>query len=205
MRVRTALVGVLTTATMALAAPAALADPVAGSAGVRISAETGKAAAKPSYETWIQDVTAVTTQLETYLNGRLTGTGRTAIVLDIDNTTLETAYHPGVTIPAIPPVLKAVKLAKQKGAAVFFVTNRPYVLGLPTEGNLKQVGYPVDGLYLRPWFNFEPTEKVKTDARIAIEKLGYTIVANVGNNTWDLAGGHAEKTFKLPDYDGALD
>ncbi|GAA4027149.1 HAD family acid phosphatase [Allokutzneria multivorans] len=164
------------------------------------------AAEKPSYATWISDVAVVATQLETYLGSRLTSAGeKTAITLDIDNTTLETAYNPALTTPAIKSMLKAVRLAKSKGAAVFFVTNRPEVLGLPTKANLVDVDYPVDGLYLRPWFNFEPTEKVKTDARKAIEAKGYTIVANVGNNTWDLAGGHAERTFKLPDYDGALD
>jgi hypothetical protein len=46
---------------------------------------------------------------------------------------------------------------------------------------------------------------MKTNARIAIENSGYTIVANVGNSATDLAGGHAERTFKLPDYDGQLD
>ncbi|WHT20073.1 HAD family acid phosphatase [Crossiella sp. CA-258035] len=196
MRLRSALVGAITVAALGLGTPAALAAP---------AAPAEAAAAKPPYETWIRDVTVVTGQLTTYLDGRLPGGGKKAVVFDIDNTTLETAYNFGVPTPAIPPVLKAAKRAREQGAAIFFVTNRPYVLGLPTEDNLKRVGYPVDGLYLRPWFNFDPTEKVKTEARISIEKLGYTIVANVGNNTWDLVGGHAERTFKLPDYDGALD
>ncbi|MBP2474939.1 putative secreted acid phosphatase [Crossiella equi] len=195
---RTVLVGAMTVAALGLGAPAALAAPAP-------AAPASAAAEKPPYETWIRDVTAVTTQLEAYLNTRLPTAGKPALVFDIDNTTLETAYNPALTTPAIKPVLAAAKLAKSKGAAIFFVTNRPYVLGLPTEANLKSVGYPVDGLHLRPWFNFEPTEKVKTDARIAIENQGFTIVANIGNNTWDLVGGHAERTFKLPDYNGALD
>ncbi|MCK2238046.1 MULTISPECIES: HAD family acid phosphatase [unclassified Crossiella] len=193
---RSALVGMITVAALGLGAPAALAAPTAPA---RVAAD------KPPYETWIRDVTAVTTQLSAYLDSRLPGGGKKAVVFDIDNTTLETAYNFGIPTPAIPPVLAAAKRARQQGASIFFVTNRPYLLGLPTEDNLKRVGYAVDGLYLRPWFNFDPTEKVKTDARIAIEKQGYTIVANVGNNTWDLTGGHAERTFKLPDYNGALD
>ncbi|SDM94128.1 HAD family acid phosphatase [Allokutzneria albata] len=180
---------------------------VAAALGVATpAAAVATPAGKPSYETWISDVGVIAEQLEGYLTSRLTTPGeKTAITLDIDNTTLETAYHPQLTTPAIKSMLKAVRLAKSKGAAVFFITNRPEALGLPTKANLVDVDYPVDGLYLRPWFNFEPTEKVKTDARKAVEAKGYKIVANVGNNTWDLAGGHAERTFKLPDYNGALD
>jgi predicted secreted acid phosphatase len=162
-------------------------------------------AAAPPYAAWIADVTVVTTQATDYLDQRLPGQGgRAAIVLDIDNTSLETYYSGGITTPAVKPVLSVATLAKAKGAAVFFVTDRTELIEWPTEGNLVTVGYPVDGLYLRPLFNFDPVQANKTKARIAIEQAGYTIVANIGNNRTDLDGGHAERTFKLPDYDGAL-
>ena len=32
-----------------------------------------------------------------------------------------------------------------------------------------------------------------------IEQMGYTIIANVGDQPSDLIGGHAEKMFLLPD------
>ena len=48
-------------------------------------------------------------------------------------------------------------------------------------------------------------QRYKTAKRIEIEQQGYTIVASIGNSATDLAGGHAERTFKLPDYNGALD
>jgi len=163
------------------------------------------ALALPSYETWITDVTAVSGTAASYLRTRLPDpTTRTAIVLDIDNTALQTTYRPAITTPATDPVLAVARQAAASGAAVFFVTARPEVLGWPTEGNLKAVGYPVTGLYLRPWFNFDPDEKLKTDARTAIERQGYRIVANIGNNDSDLVGGHADRTFKLPDYDKQL-
>jgi hypothetical protein len=38
----------------------------------------------------------------------------------------------------------------------------------------------------------------KTPIRERIEKEGYTIIANVGDQSSDLAGGHAEMTFLLP-------
>jgi hypothetical protein len=70
--------------------------------------------------------------------------------------------------------------------------------------NLRAEEYPFDGIYLRPWFNTQSDQALKTAARTAIESRGYRIVANIGNSASDLAGGHAERTFKLPDYDGQL-
>ncbi|WP_346197467.1 HAD family acid phosphatase [Couchioplanes caeruleus] len=52
---------------------------------------------------------------------------------------------------------------------------------------------------------FQRHQTLKTNARIAIERRGYTIVASIGNSATDLGGGHAERTFKLPDYNGQLD
>jgi predicted secreted acid phosphatase len=167
------------------------------------TAEAAPAAA-PSESVWIADVTAVTDQATAYLQQRLATPGKNAIVLDIDNTSLESYYHPAWTTPATPPVLALAKLAKADGAAVFFVTDRTELIRLVTQDNLTQVGYPVDGLSMRPLFNFDPVQVNKTKARAAIEAQGYTIVANIGNNTTDLDGGHAERTFKLPDYGGAL-
>jgi acid phosphatase len=38
----------------------------------------------------------------------------------------------------------------------------------------------------------------KAPERAKIEMKGYTIIANVGDQPSDLAGGHAERTFQLP-------
>jgi len=38
----------------------------------------------------------------------------------------------------------------------------------------------------------------KSEARAAITKQGYTIIASIGDQYSDLKGGYAEKTFKLP-------
>ncbi|WP_158882257.1 HAD family acid phosphatase [Amycolatopsis anabasis] len=173
-----------------------------------LSAPAASAApALPPYETWVADVRAVTEPASAYLTERLGRPGgKPAIVLDIDNTSLETKYHfDAFTVPALPPTLDLVRRAKNQGAAVFFVTGRPDFLRALTKSNLDRVGYPVDGLYLRPALSPDPLNVPKTKARIAIEELGYTIVANIGNNDTDLVGGHAERTFKLPDYDGQLD
>ncbi|CCE07932.1 exported hypothetical protein [Bradyrhizobium sp. STM 3843] len=38
----------------------------------------------------------------------------------------------------------------------------------------------------------------KTSKRVDIESRGFTIIASIGDQKSDLAGGHAEMTFKLP-------
>jgi HAD superfamily, subfamily IIIB (Acid phosphatase) len=151
------------------------------------------AATLPPYTTWIEDVTGVADEAADYLDDRLPDAAvKPAIVLDIDNTALQTQYRPGLASPATGPILEVARQARADGAAVFFVTARPEILRLQTQANM------------RPWFDTRSDQALKTDARTAIEQQGYTIVANIGNNDSDLAGGHAERTFKLPDYDGRL-
>jgi hypothetical protein len=174
--------------------------------GARNSSDhTAASLALPPYQTWLDDVAAVADQAEQYLDDRLPDSpAHPAIVLDIDNTSLQTAYRPGLTSPATPGIREAAQQAADAGAAVFFVTARPEILRWQSEANLRGQGYPFTGIYLRPWFNTQPDQVLKTAARTAIESRGYTIVANIGNSPSDLAGGHAERTFKLPDYDGQL-
>ncbi|WP_067548117.1 HAD family acid phosphatase [Nocardia crassostreae] len=162
----------------------------------------------PSYAQWIADVTVVAEQARAYLETRLPSGGNPAIVFDIDNTTLETQYNPSPITPAIPVMLQLAKWADGQGAAIIFVTGRPALMNLYTQLNLSAVGYPVEKLYGSPLTTLSAgsagLEEYKTASRIDIESDGYTIVANIGNSASDLAGGHAERTFKLPDYDGAL-
>lgn len=55
------------------------------------------------------------------------------------------------------------------------------------------------GLYLEAnGFRYASAADFKTPQRERIEKDGYTIIANVGDQPSDLAGGHAEMTFLLP-------
>jgi putative acid phosphatase of HAD superfamily subfamily IIIB len=188
---------VLTTA--GVAAPAAAAPRTA-----LVAPRTALVAqALPSYETWLADVKIVTDQASAYLGTRLPASGiKPAIVLDIDNTALQSKYKP---YDATPTVLALAKQAKAAGAAIFFVTARPGIIEAVTAINLSAVGYSWTDIYTRPTFNFDDNQTLKTKARTDIESRGYTIVANIGNSATDLGGGHAERTFKLPDYDGRLD
>jgi predicted secreted acid phosphatase len=167
------------------------------------------ATASASYDTWLADVTAVIGPAQTYLKQRLasaTPRQKLAIVLDIDNTSLASYFSSTYPIPATPPVLALAKYAAAHGTSVWFVTGRPELIDVATLYNLKTAGYPVRGLYSRDLIELlEPLQTFKTAARKQIESDGYKIIANIGNNTTDLIGGHAERTFKLPDYDGLLD
>ncbi|MEU6194090.1 HAD family acid phosphatase [Streptomyces sp. NPDC047061] len=159
---------------------------------------------------WLSDVAAVTGPAQTYIDNRAaanTSGAKLAIVLDIDNTSLETYFEGGITIPATPPVLALAQDAHAKGVSVFFVSARSDLYNVVTKANLKSVGYTVDGLYARTVAQLltESVADFKTSQRKAIEANGYDIVANIGNNTTDLSGGYADTTYKLPDYDGLLD
>ena len=161
------------------------------------------AAALPAYGTWLADVTTVTDQAASYLRTRLPDSRiKAAVVLDIDNTALQSRYRP---YAATPSVLALARQAQAAGAAVFFVTARPELIEGATKLNLSAVGYRWTDIYTRPTLNFDSNQTLKTKARTDIERRGYTIVANVGNSASDLGGGHAERTFKLPDYSGQLD
>ncbi|MGW4905400.1 HAD family acid phosphatase [Streptomyces sp. NPDC004270] len=159
---------------------------------------------------WLSDVAVVTGPAQSYIDSRAaanTSGAKLAIVLDIDNTSLETYFEGGITVPATPPVLALAQDAHAKGVSVFFVSARSNLFNLVTKSNLTSVGYPVDGLYARTVAQLltESIADFKTSQRKAIEANGYDIVADIGNNTTDLSGGYADTTYKLPDYDGLLD
>ncbi|MBT2410849.1 hydrolase [Streptomyces sp. ISL-12] len=203
---RLALTTVSAAALVSLAAPAEAATSAPASTGS--AAVTASAAADVDYDTWQRDCRAVMDQALPYLKQRIAAAGsgeKQAVVLDIDNTSLETDFGFSFPQPANQPVLEAAQYAQEHGVALFFVTARPGILYAPTEYNLDQAGYEVSGLYVRGFLDlFEDVAAYKTAQRVAIESQGYTIIANIGNSASDLSGGHAEKTFKLPDYDGQL-
>jgi predicted secreted acid phosphatase len=178
-----------------------------GAAAPARSAATATAA-KVDYAAWQKDCQAVMDQALPYLKQRIAAARpgeKQAIVFDIDNTTLETDFGFSYPQPANRPVLDVARYAQEHGVSLFFVTARPGVLYWPTAYNLEHDGYEVSGLHVRGLTDlFEDVAAYKTAQRAGIEKDGYTIIANIGNNPTDLSGGHAEKTFKLPDYDGRL-
>ncbi|GGY03986.1 HAD family acid phosphatase [Streptomyces tanashiensis] len=200
------------TATTALGLTALLVvgpAPAASAADPDTHVTSAAALADIDYATWRRDVAAVVAEARPYIEARSENAGREkqAIVLDIDNSSLETDFHPfwELPTPAIADVRALVRDAHARGVAVFFVTARPGIIHSLTDWNLKKAGYPVDGLYVRSLPDlFAEVSAYKTEKRAEIEAKGYTIIANIGNNTTDLVGGHAERAFKLPDYGGKL-
>ncbi|MER6466026.1 HAD family acid phosphatase [Streptomyces sp. NPDC001288] len=183
---------------------------VAALAGMAAPAQAATASDSTAvdYATWQRDCQSVMDQALPYLKQRIaaaTPGERQAIVFDIDNTTLETDFGFSFPQPANKPVLNVARYAQEHGVALFFVTARPGIIYLPTEYNLEHDGYDVSGLYVRGLFDlFKDVAAYKTAQRVDIENNGYTIIANIGNSATDLSGGHAEKTYKLPDYNGQL-
>ncbi|MEV6565336.1 HAD family acid phosphatase [Streptomyces kronopolitis] len=158
----------------------------------------------PSQSQWLQDVAPVAADLYSHLEQRLAHVPsgeRPAVVLDIDNTSLATHYDKGQPVKAI---LDATKYAHEHGAAVLFASYRSPDSRSSTTKQLTSAGYTVDGLCLKPEGHSPGKAQVKLGCRKQYEEEGYTLIANVGNRSTDFEGGHYEKGFKLPDYDGEL-
>lgn len=176
--------------------------------GLAAPANAATSTASVDYATWQKDCQGVMDQALPYIKERIAAAGageKQAIVFDIDNTTLETDFGFSWPQPANKPVLNVAQYAQQHGVSLFFVTARPGIIYLPTEYNLEHDGYQVSGLYVRGLIDlFKDVAAYKTAQRVDIENKGYDIIANIGNSATDLSGGHADKTFKLPDYDGQL-
>jgi len=153
--------------------------------------------------------------------------GTPAILLDVDDTTLNTynyeiysnfVYNPAqnaafvnaASFPAVPGMPALVSHAASKGYQVFFLTGRPESQRPGTVTNLTNAGYATPAanhLYLKdqvnqPWLSScSPsctTIQYKSLTRQHIESMGFNIVANFGDQYSDLTGGFADKTFKVP-------
>jgi hypothetical protein len=156
------------------------------------------------------------------------GTGKPAVVFDIDDTLLNTydytlAEQFGFTpasnaiwvnagaFPAVFSMPGLVSYAASHGYAVFFITGRPQTQTDATVSNLASAGYarPAAGhLFLKPatppsylhCVNAPActTIEYKSGTRAHIASEGYTITADFGDQYSDLLGGHAGHQVKIP-------
>ncbi|WP_341535077.1 HAD family acid phosphatase [Acetobacter sacchari] len=177
---------------------------------------------------YLKDVGVVADAARAWVQEEAPGASKPAIVLDIDETSLSNwpmtkaddfGYFPKGscdTLPAgpcgaeawelsgrakaLPPMLALYQAARAANVAVFFVTGRREVERKSTTANLLNAGYrDFAALYLKPnAMKVASAADYKTPVRQSIEAQGYTIIANIGDQPSDLAGGHAEKTFLLP-------
>lgn len=200
--------------TVALLAPLPAAEP--------LNVFTAKEAARKYINSgeYGQELTKVAVAASKYVAKRTAKAAKPgqklAIVFDIDETTLTNLSHitaqdfgyvPAVwdkwvlegRAKAIVPVQLVYDIAVKNNVAVFFITARDEDEREVTERNLRQVGYTA---WTKAYFEKEgahPTvQAYKTAIRKQITADGFTIIANVGDQESDLAGGFAERTFKLP-------
>ena len=103
--------------------------------------------------------------------------------------------------PAIAATLKLYKAARAAGVSVFFITGRKEAERVGTEANLRAAGYDGwTGVVLRPdgTHSAFSAASFKAGERARIVMQGYQILATVGDQPSDLAGGYAEKAFLMP-------
>jgi nuclease S1 len=164
---------------------------------------------------------------QSYVDHRAAEVNHPAIVLDIDETSLsnwpeiaaddygyiasgpcnlagpcgDNSWELSAQAAAIAPTLRLFNEAKAKNVKIFFVTGRRESPALrdATERNLRAAGY--DGweqLYMRPSSDSNASvQPYKSGTRAEIAKK-FTIIANVGDQKSDLDGGHAERSWKVP-------
>jgi predicted secreted acid phosphatase len=170
---------------------------------------------------YAKDVATVALRANKYLARRIPKGAKPgkklAVVFDIDDTTLTNLSHMAANdygyVPAvwnawvaeaharaIIPVQTVYDTAIRGKIDVIFITGRPETQRAATEHNLRDVGYDTWArIYFKPTTDVMLTNLgFKIDVRRKLTQEGYTIIANIGDQDSDLAGGYAERTFKLP-------
>ncbi|MCQ9154796.1 HAD family acid phosphatase [Acidomonas methanolica] len=175
-----------------------------------------------------EDLAAVLNEADAWIASEASRHPKPAVVMDIDETSLSNwpviradrfAYFPDGpcdALPkgpcgwaaweksgkaaAIPGALALFRHARALHVAVFFITGRREAERAATDANLRAAGYAGwSGLVLRPdAARTLSAAAYKAPARAAIEAQGYSIIANIGDQPSDLAGGHAVRGFLLP-------
>jgi predicted secreted acid phosphatase len=211
-----ALLGAL--AALVVAAPAAAQLPThrAEPPAIREFRDSGK---------WERNVVRVAKQAKARLKARTTSRRaprKPAVVLDIDDTSIDLypcleagnfgfgtgdfADFPGLyascvvqTHTPVKPIRSLFKRARALRVSVFFVTARPEGIRGLTLDQLKKAGYRGRYQLVMQPNGYAKRSKVpyKSGARRKIERRGFTILANVGDQKSDLKGGYAEKTYLI--------
>jgi len=194
----------------ATASPRA-ANPDAHKAELRHYVESGQ---------YLREITPVAAEARTWIAqraARRVADERLAVVFDLDETLWSNwaglvredfAYVPVVweawvaeaRAPAIEPVREVYRVARRLGVDVIFLTDRRERERAATERNLRAIGC---GEYAALIFesdkSTETAAQFKAAQRQRLAAEGRVIIANLGDQDSDLAGGCAERTFKLPD------
>jgi hypothetical protein len=163
-----------------------------------------------------RDLAAVASRVSARLAERAPQVSRAALVLDIDDTVLSNwevimaddfgrvfdgpcrslpngpcgwvAWDLRARTPAIRQMVEVFKQARSLGVAVFFISGRDERQRAATIKNLRAAGFAgYRGLYLEAnGARYASAADFKAPRRERIEKDGYTIIANVGDQPSDL-------------------
>lgn len=175
-----------------------------------------------------RDQSAVGEAATAWVKRQAAQVGRPAMVLDVDETALDNwleikrndfgyivkgacTLEPGTSCgalawnesgkaPAVKATLALFEAARSNGVAVFFITGRHEAERAATEANLRAAGYEGwAGLIMRPdGWSTPSAANFKAPERARLVREGYTIIANVGDQPSDLAGGYAQRSFLMP-------
>jgi predicted secreted acid phosphatase len=173
------------------------------------------------------DLAVVAAEAINWIGNQVPITPRPAVVFDIDETALSNwevirandfgrfvngpcnlpdacawrAWDETAQSTVIQPILDTYNTAKSLGAAAFFITGRDEGQRAATEQNLQSAGYTgyTRLVMTAPGAQYVSAADFKAPQRAAIAAEGYTIVANIGDQPSDLAGGHSQQDFLLPD------
>ena len=163
-----------------------------------VMAAPTQAATVPSKQAWLDDTVKALAGSRTYVGKRVANTsGRLAINLDIDNTSLQTYYDRGKAIPA---TLRLVRYAKARGVSIFFNTGRHVSMHDSVDPPAQARGLPGRRHVLKQ--RWETLSESKRQCRRFYVKKGFKLIANVGNRRTDFIGGYSTPAYRLPNYGG---
>jgi predicted secreted acid phosphatase len=160
---------------------------------------------------------AVAAEAQAWIERRAAqGGARLTAVFDLDETLLDNwPYLTAMDFGYVPrewdrwveearalahePVRAVFLAARRRGVDVVFLTGRHERARAATERNLRAIGCgDFAALVCRPDGDKRGNADYKTEARRRLAAEGRTIIANLGDQASDLAGGFAERGFKLP-------
>jgi predicted secreted acid phosphatase len=167
---------------------------------------------------WAKDTTAQVKRAKAFVRNWLRThpkprPKKPAIVLDIDDTSVSlyacakaldfegpTSCAVETDLPAIRQVRSLYDWVRKQKVTVFFITGRPEPLRDLTVTGLRFAGYRGKlNLDLKPTtYKNDSVIPYKAGARKRIQRRGYRILANLGDQRSDLKGGYSLKTYKLP-------
>jgi predicted secreted acid phosphatase len=177
---------------------------------------------------YLTDLQGATAPAASWIDEEAPRVSRPAVVFDIDETALSnwdairaddfgriisgpcaqlskgpcgwTAWDLRSQSTVISPTKDVFDTARRSNAAIFFITGRPDSQRAATARNLEATGYTgYTELIMEPvGAHYDSAADFKAPHRAHIEDMGYTIIANIGDQPSDLDGGFSERTFLLP-------